>query len=688
VSALSFARPEWLWGLLLAAVPVLIHLIHRRRARRQPFAALDFLLRVQRRQARRLLLRQIVLLLLRTLAVVLAVLAAAGPSLQPPAREEAPGPRATILLLDTSFSMRYAPGGRSLFDRARELARREIRDREPGECLGLVTTGAPDPRIWSPCRPDGESVMALLDRIEVTAGGGELGPALQEAARLLEPAGAPRRRIVVFSDLAAHALGREPVWPGEIAPELELAVLLPADAERGNRAVRGVEARPERRHLWVNARIQNFSRRDETAVPVRVVFDAEGAVSGFADLPARQEVAKSFRPPRPAGGGVGRVVLPPDDLSDDDQEAFWAGEGGAVSLLLVDGDARPAIDRDELYFLERALAPDGAEGSGIGYRSVPPERLREEDLAGVQGVVLANVGSLPPALVESLRRFVRSGGGLLVAVGDQMDPQRASQELGDLLVRPLRDVISLGRTGDGPDETGMAFAAEPQAHPLLAPPGSEEALDLTRVRTEKAMVTEPGGGDDARVVLHFENGVPALLERSVGRGRLLLWTTSVDRDWTRWPARASFVPFWQRMCFYLAGRLGRPAPPRIESGQPVRLAEETDRERLVVVRPDGESVPLAEGQRRFEDTARLGWYHVRTQDGSAPLEAPPGFTVVPPPAESDLAPIEAERLSGWAGAAPLRWRAGGREGRRSLAVACFGFLLLILLAEAWLIRRG
>lgn len=459
------------------------------------------------------------------------------------------------------------------------------------------------------------------------------------------------------------------------------------EQERPNRAVLEVEARPERRQLMLRSRLKSFSPQDEKGILVQVRIKDEVSVSGFADLPARQEVLKVFHPPMPSETTQGWVALAPDDLPEDDRVPFWTGAGGVVSVLLVNGDPQPVLARDELYFVERALAPDPGEASGILSRSVAADLLRQEDLAGVHAVVLANVAGLRPGLVEALRGFVRGGGGLLVAVGDRLDPVRASEDLGDLLVRPLRDVVTLQTTA-GEDGTGMAFAPAAARHPLLATPGSEEALDLSRVRTERAMVTEAGGGDDARVVLAFENGVPALLEKTLGRGRLLLWSTTLDRDWTRWPARASFVPFWQRMCFYLAGRLGRPAPPRVVAGLPVPLDVTGEGERLHVIRPDGERVALAPGQRFFEDTALCGWYQIQTDAGGAPREGMPGFVVSPPDTESDLKPLSPERLAEWAGPARLSWRAGGDGARRPLALGCLGLLLLLLFGEAWLVRRG
>src|SRR5512140_1292811 len=105
---LEFASPWMLWGTALAALPLLIHLFHRKRARPHPFAAIDFVLRSRRRTARRLRLKRLLLFLARTLLAALVPLALARPQLSAATPQSAAvGPAATAIVLDTSRSMGY-----------------------------------------------------------------------------------------------------------------------------------------------------------------------------------------------------------------------------------------------------------------------------------------------------------------------------------------------------------------------------------------------------------------------------------------------------------------------------------------------------------------------------------------------------------------------------------------------------
>lgn len=129
---MTFGQPLMLWGMLAAAVPLLIHLFDRRRPRPQPFGPIAWVLKSQKRTARRLKLKRILLYTLRTLLLLAIPLALARPELRSRA-EAAPvakGPAATAIVLDASLSMRYRDGGQSLFARAQDEARGALRDRK------------------------------------------------------------------------------------------------------------------------------------------------------------------------------------------------------------------------------------------------------------------------------------------------------------------------------------------------------------------------------------------------------------------------------------------------------------------------------------------------------------------------------------------------------------------------------
>lgn len=120
---MTFANPAMLWGAGLAALPLLVHLFNRKRARPRPFAAIDFVLRSRRRTARKLRLKRVLLFLVRTLLLAAIPVALARPQTAHPEPMARPaGPMATALVFDTSLSMSYELGGKSLLERAKQMS--------------------------------------------------------------------------------------------------------------------------------------------------------------------------------------------------------------------------------------------------------------------------------------------------------------------------------------------------------------------------------------------------------------------------------------------------------------------------------------------------------------------------------------------------------------------------------------
>ena len=112
IVAFGFGSPLLLGGLALGAVPILIHLLHRRRYVEVNWAAMRFLVDATRKQARRMRLENLILLLIRTLIPILLVLALARPYFETGGtllRGEQPLHR--ILVIDSSFSMQFREEG-------------------------------------------------------------------------------------------------------------------------------------------------------------------------------------------------------------------------------------------------------------------------------------------------------------------------------------------------------------------------------------------------------------------------------------------------------------------------------------------------------------------------------------------------------------------------------------------------
>src|ERR1051325_2415241 len=103
----SFLNGAFLSGLSLVSIPIIIHLLQRRRFQVVKWGAMEFLRLSQRNRSRRLMIEQLLLLLIRCRIIAAVVLAVCRPIVRlggmPIVR--ARGQVHAILILDNSYSM-------------------------------------------------------------------------------------------------------------------------------------------------------------------------------------------------------------------------------------------------------------------------------------------------------------------------------------------------------------------------------------------------------------------------------------------------------------------------------------------------------------------------------------------------------------------------------------------------------
>jgi hypothetical protein len=698
---LGFANPALLWGLLAAAIPVAIHLFFRRRPRPTPFPAIDFILRARRETERRLRLKKLLLFVARTLVLAALALAIARPRLESPAAAAAPvaqGPRATAIVLDASGSMRYRLGGKTLFERARADALGALASLSSEEPATAIVCGGADPHAEPPSFDRGE-VRAVLERAEAEAGFADVTTCVAAAARALSGATAQAglgKRIVVATDLAASAWRLDVPPPvvetpsGKVRPEV---VVL--DAARGaplpNAAVVSAEAEPDPaagpRGYRITAQVASYDEKPASDVPLSLVAgtgkDAKTAIRAFTDLPAAGTVKKTFSYAFPQGGpAVLQVALPGDALPDDDSRALALVVPREVKVLVVDGAPSPVRYRDEAYFVESALA---SPASPVRPTLVDAEAFPSQDLSRFDVVFLLNVRN-PGTKSADLARFVDGGGGLFVALGDQVDPEDYAKQLAGLLPAALHVVKT------APEGRPARFGEVDTTHPVLSVFQGEAREGLLGVRTTRWVLAKPAGaarGDrGVRVVASFDDGSPALLEARRGKGRVLLFTSTADRDWTDWPIRTSFLPAMQRFAAWLAGGLDDRREPPARPGEARAIPLEPGEKLAALVGPDGRERRLAELEReglreeggvpRFAPREPGLWQVKVSAGGSERLEPRLAFAVAFDPRESDTRRLRPEELTAWlGGAAHAKVEGDARAAAGGPQVPLWSILLVV-----------
>ena len=627
---MGFLAPAFLLGLLALSVPVLIHLVHRERRQTLVFPSLMFLRRVPHRSVRRRRIRQWLLLALRCAALALLAVAFAHPVLRgnDRAAPAAGGARATVVLVDRSYSMGY--GGR--WPQALAAARSTLGDLGGDDVAGLVFF-AEDADATGPLTPDRALLEAALDEAELGWGGTRFAPALALGTRLLDESGLKRRELVLISDFQRRALdglddvripeGTDLRWVDLSAPETQNRGITDVTLQRvyeGGRERVAIAARVAR-------------QGPGSGQPVPVTLELGGRVLDTKVLDLRDETAATVRfdpVAFPEGAQRALVRLEPDALPQDDAFRFVLAPGRALGVLIVGRDGGRS---GESLFLRRALAI--GERPSFDVRVRARSALRPQDLAGARVVVLNDTAWPAAEAGESLRAFVAQGGGVVAALASRTAPAAWDGSATELLPGAIGD-----RVVDRSADWGGTLAFLDYDHPVFELFRRPRSGDFSTARFLRYRTL---GAGDAGVLARFDDGAAALVETRLGEGRVLFWTSSLDTLWNDLPLQPVFLPFLHRLVAHAARYDELPAWRRV--GDVVELPE-LEEGRWVGLTPGAERA-LAEGDRdaRFLKLETAGFYELRPsgdEDAAAVLTV----AVNVDPAESDLTAADPEEVAG------------------------------------------
>ncbi|MGH7793742.1 MAG: BatA domain-containing protein [Candidatus Binatia bacterium] len=696
--SLFFLYPAFLFGLAAASLPILIHLLNRRRLQRIQFPAVRFILLSQKRISRSYRLRHWLLLALRTLAVVFLVLLLANPIFQTGAGLFAGGgPVAAVVLLDNSLSMRWSGDGNG-FKQAKEAARLLISALNDGDRAALLPTNITGRETFR-LKGQRDVLLRELDAIEIADGTANLAAALNKAYELLsEPAGQKEIRLITdmgltgWDQFSIAALKR-------VDPSIPLKLIHVGRKEQplnaGVKEVRlGSQGVGVNLPLNIEATVSNFSDREVKDVLVQLSIGGQNKEQKLVSVPPKGEASVNFQTRvGQSGAQAGQVSLKKDGLAGNAVANFTIDAQDKLKVLVVDGDPQTALVQSESFFLSRALNPAGERDSSLFLPTViVPDGLNAAALDTYQVVILCNVATLPEAFVANLQNFVRQGGGLLIFGGDKFQPDSYNQKLSQSVPAELREKKT------GPEATGEKIDRLDLAHPALksfADPILLESLKSTRVWGY--MRASPRGKS---ALISLANGDPLVLEQRVGAGKVILITTTADRDWTDLPLKTAFLPLLQALAQHLAGGKRGHFDPGIAVGdaKEISLPPGWVGKSLRVTKPNKQAteVPIAGEKNRavatIADNELAGVYRLSLPAGAEKdSSAPQLYAVNPPFLESRLEEIGARELQ--AKLAPVRaevipidaLKEGGK--RTDLALPLLALLIVTLFLEGWLGQR-
>ena len=655
---LSFITPWLLGGAAFVAVPIVLHLIMRRKPVPHDFPALRFLRERAVANRRRLRLSHLALLLLRMAALALLALALGRPVLRGAGwLADGEGPVAAALVIDTAPRMALREANETRLERAAKLARVLLAKLPEGSKVAVVDTAAGTAAF----APSAAAAAARIDRLTASSQAVPLGSAIADARRLLAAADLPRRELYVFTDCSHGAWDNAAPLPAAADGDPPVLTIDVSAKEVRNFAIDTLDLSGERISAGTSLAVTAMAARtgpDATrAVAVEVlgrdgqyvrrgVKPVEWTASG--PVPVDFEVA-GLEP----GTRQGRVVIDGADDLDADNVRYFTVEVGAPARVIV-AAGQPAPEVASLFV--QAIAPTSLARAGKA--RFEPDLVDVAALGTVswdtaRGIVLLDPPPLPPQTWESLERWVAGGRGLVVWLGpragspDRFNTEASRRVLGGELVRVWRS------------RDGNYLAPSSLDHPILAAfrrvgdavPWQD--FPVTRHWEFRAAAADDAASGAATVAA-YRNGLPAVLEHRVGTGSVVVVTTPVSpsaSDPDAWNMLATGFEPWPFVILAnetLLHAVDTTDDRNVAAGSPALVhVDRRDVPVVTVSTPSGDDFPAAVDQKRGTITVTAtqvpGNYAVRSGGDVGGLSK--GFSVNLPPAATDFRRLADDTLA-------------------------------------------
>jgi len=663
--AFGFATPFLLWGLLLGAVPPLIHLLNRRKFRETRWAAMRFLAEAIRKNSRRMRIEQLILLLVRISILILLVLGLAQPQFETLTRlflNNVPTHR--IIVLDCSYSMGYRDANQTRFQLAQELAGQILTSGRAGDAYNLVRVSGSEPRVVIR-KPtfQADQVQREIAQMVLPDERADIHLALVEAEKLLaEIPEITQKEVIVISDLQlsnwhAEASGKQAEARSllkRIGTNARLVVLDVGQGQSENQAITDLRAQQDL--LTVNQPVRfavssmSFARAPRET---KLDFLVNGKLQSSRQITLQPltVTTEEFTHLFSAGGEQTiQARLTEDALPVDDKRHGVVTVKDHLRVLCVNGNLTGKANETATHHLQLALAPGSRQSASEGL--IQPQvikygELRGFDLSQYECVFLCDFPSFDEAEAQLLETYLKGGGAVVWCLGDRVNAENYNRVLyrdgAGILPAMLMD-----RRGNAKQQTDV-FGFDPLnfKHPILKVFQGNPNSGLERTQTFEFFRTKLNDRNPAVVALAFTSGDPAIIVHQVGAGKAILISTAVDKSWGNLAIWPSFLPLMQELVFYAVS--SQRADQGLLSGEPwtrtlqTRGADVT----ALVRRPDGVAEPLIASAManladyHYDHTDRAGIYDA---EFGPPMNRKEKFAVNVDATESNLTRIEREEL--------------------------------------------
>lgn len=685
ILGLTWVNPAMLGFLSMASIPLIIYLINRQRFQRVPWAAMEFLLAAMRKNRRRLQLENLLLLLVRILLVLLFVFGMARPLFESGVPVLDATTRSELFVVDRSYSMGFRDGSRSVLFQAREELKSLVKSMSSRDRVGLILAGGfpevelTDAQFMTPQKI--EEVIERLESIEFVYEPLEVAVTLQTVAQWIETQrqrGAEGRwQVHFYTDLQRAdwlnlpADNEFPTAQSSISEALaNLAdqeanlILHPLGPSKPrNVTVEGLSCTSSLLTVDLptafQVRVTNHSKEDMAGLEVELYVNGE--VQGSSQIALAPGATREPSFPyvfREAGSARVTARMRSDGLEGDNifHSVFEVRE--SVDVLIADGTMGNTLDETEGSWLRAALAMPTSSGNlrltPYEARTLPAKDLAIAPLDDVDILVLTNVPTISALESDLISEFLEDGGGVLVFLGSLVNPTSYAENAykggeGWFPYAPEAAIYDESR------QVFYKWQIMQKEHPALRYLAREPRAGMEMVPVHGFVPTQTALPEGSVLMeLSDARRSPALVEKFVGTGTVLVLHVGADRNFSELPVSPAYLVFLHETLPYLTARGEVRRNLQIREPFTATIPAERFSSKVSLISSEGsypvnlKPIPGESGAFRLDVAAqdRPGMYEVGFGGSTAESDKTPSewFAVNADPREGNLTRVPTEEL--------------------------------------------
>ncbi|MCD6377933.1 MAG: BatA domain-containing protein [Planctomycetes bacterium] len=608
-----FFNIAMLLGLIGVSVPIIIHILNRRRATVVQWGAMQFLEASLASRNRRILIEEIILMIIRCLLVGALAFALARPFLKSRTLFAGGSDAQDIaIVIDGSMSMmRKAPEEKANptdkddserkdnFHLAISEAHRIIDACRKADAVSVVLAGPTAQMVVPTPLSDRDDLHESLDDLSAPGGSMQVIESLHAATLALSSGTNPAKRIILITDgqrigwdLSARKRWEFFAETADSLPTKPVVIVrtLPCPKEWRNVSISALSFSRKvvgtDRAVGITVTVTNTGQSAITPEAVELKIDGEvierRAVGSIASG-GSNSIVFEHRFEHPGPHEVSARVICDDDLLPDNAISRVVNVLKVLPVLVIEGKSSSSVSSilsGDAGFLRLALAPSinsskpsgkapsrkGKTTTGIEDKQVSiikPTVVAAADVSTIKRfdkyavVILVDVPYLPKAKAVQLMQFVKKGGGVLIALGDKArrdfyNGWKTSEGQSVLGCRCL-DIRSDGEEREGKVRFAHVLVGS-ITNPGLTLLSDPSVSDLGSVAIKRHWRLALDQADkNVSVGATLDTGEPFLIQRRLSDGLVITLALPLNREFSDLPVHESYVPLVHELVYYLAG---------------------------------------------------------------------------------------------------------------------------------------